>query len=188
MSIDSILKRIEDEASAYSEQKIKEAKAEKIRIIDGANEEAKRLKDERKKVSEKEAKQIILRKTSVAGLDSRQMILQTKQELIKESFDGAIHHIINMEPDDYIDFIGKQIEPFKDNEGEVLISSNDRKRYGAAISDKLKGTKLKLSDDIAKIKGGCIIRCGNILYNASIEEIIEKDKSQMMTEISKLLF
>lgn len=188
MSIDSILKRIEDEASAYSEQRLKEAEAEKERIIAEANEEANRIKDERKKASDNEAEQVILRKTSVAGLDSRQMILQTKQELIKESFDGAINHIINMKPDDYIDFIGRQIEPFKDKEGEVLISLEDRKRYGAAISDKLQGTKLRLSDDIAKIKGGCIIRCGNILYNASIEEIIENDKSGMMTEISNLLF
>lgn len=188
MGIDSILKRIEDEASAYSEQRLKEAIAEKSRIIDEANEEAKRIKDEREIVSDKEAQQVVMRKTSVADLDSRQMILQTKQELIKESFDGAIHHIINMEPEDYIDFIGRQIEPFKDKDGEVLISLIDRKRYGAAISDKLEGSKLRLSEDIAKIKGGCIIKCGNILYNASIEEIIEKEKNSMMTEISNLLF
>lgn len=188
MSINSILKRIEDEASAYSEQRLKDAEEERNKILDEANREAGRIKDKRRVASKKEAEQIILRNNSVAGLDSRQMTLQTKQELIKESFDGAVEYIRNLDADDYVNFIEKQVEPFKNQTGEVLISSRDRHRYGARVMEKLEGTKLKLSDEVADIKGGCIIKCGNISYNASIEEIMESDKTNIMREISDLLF
>lgn len=188
MSIDSILKRIEDEASAYSEQRLKDAEEERNRILDEAKREAGKIKEKRRVASKNEAEQIILRNNSVAGLDSRQMALQAKQELIKESFDGAVDYIRNLDKEDYVNFIEKQVEPFKNQTGEVLISSEDRHRYGAAVMDKLEGTKLKLSEDVANIKGGCIIRCGNISYNASIEEIIESDKNNIMSEISNLLF
>ena len=44
MSINSILKRIEDEASAYSEQRLKDAEEERNKILDEANREAGRIK------------------------------------------------------------------------------------------------------------------------------------------------
>lgn len=188
MSINSILKRIEDEASAYSEQRLKEAELEKQRILDEANAEANKIIDAREQLAKKDAEQVILRRQSVAGLDSRQMILAAKRELIKESLDGAVEHIRNLNSDDYVDFVMGQVEPFKEEDGEVLISAEDRHRYGAAISEKLAETKLRLSDDIAHIKGGCIVKCGNISYNASLEEIIDSEKNSILTEISGMLF
>lgn len=188
MSINSILKRIEDEASAYSEQRLKNAELEKQLILDEANAKAREIIAAGEQLAKKYAEQVIMRRQSVAGLDSRQMILATKRELIKESFDGAIERIRNLDSEEYISFVMRQIEPFREEDGEVILSAEDRHRYGTAISDKLATTKLRLSDDIAPIKGGCIVKCGNISYNASLEEIIDSEKNSILTEISGMLF
>ena len=51
-----------------------------------------------------------------------------------------------------------------------------------------KGTALKLSDEIADIKGGCILRRGNISYNASLEKLLSSVREELTAEVAGILF
>ena len=186
MSIESITKRIEAEAEAYAAERKKEAEAKKKDILADANTEADKIKADAKARADKDSKLLIERRESVAGLESRKMQLTAKQEIIAESFDGALEKLLNMKDSDYLDFLSKQLKSFAKEGGEILLNAADKKKYGDKLA-KLYDT-LKLADDDADIKGGFILKQGDIAINCSVEKLLENKKEEIISDIAKKLF
>lgn len=188
MSIESITARIRNEAETYSEDQ--KAKAEEVKNagLEDARREAKELKAAKKKNAEEDSKLLKARRESVADLEARKMQLSAKQELIEESFDEALNKLLSLSPDEYIKFVKDQLKEFEGEAGEVLLNSADKEKHGKALEKELKGTSLTLGDETANIKGGFILRRGNITFNASLEKLLENEKIEMTSEIAGMLF
>lgn len=187
MSIESITKRIEDEAKAYAEERRAEAEGLKKEILADAQTKADRIKADAKERADKESELLAERRESVAGLESRKMVLEAKQEIIRESFEKALDKLVDLDEADYIKFIENQLNAFGKEGGEVLLNAEDKKKYGDKLAKLLSGG-LKLSEEAANIRGGFILRQGDISINCSLEKLLEDKKEEMVGEIAAKLF
>lgn len=188
MSIESITKRIADEAKAVADAVVAEAESQKKDILADARMKADEILADAKARAEKDSKILVERRESVAGLESRKMQLQAKQEVISESFDKALEKMLAMDESAYIDFLGSQLKAFEKQDGEIMLNAADKKKYGAKLAKLVEKSNIKLSDDEAKIKGGFILKQGDITINCSIEKLLEDKKEEIMGEIAHKLF
>ena len=188
MSIESITERILREAQAYSDSQRSEAEAVKAEILKEAQVEADELLRGYEEKAKNDAEVLVSRRQSVADLDARKMKLAAKQTVIDECYDTAVERILGLPNAEYVKFICRQLGSFQQEGGEVLLNQADRDRIGADLENMFKGTALKLSDEIADIKGGCILRRGNISYNASLEKLLSSVREELTAEVAGILF
>ena len=82
---------------------------------------------------------------------------------------------------------------------EVILNRNDRDAYGRQLLDglnrslvgKVKLSRLErvvLSHEIARIKGGLILRCGAVETNCSYEMLFAEVRRQTEARVSRMLF
>ncbi|MBR6726726.1 MAG: hypothetical protein IKM08_00900, partial [Clostridia bacterium] len=82
---------------------------------------------------------------------------------------------------------------------EVLFNETDRARFGTAVLDGARkvterriGTarveKLRLSNEIANIDGGLILRYGSVETNCSISALLAGMRRELEPKISAILF
>ena len=187
MSIESITKRIEDEAKAFANEQKAAAESDKNNILAEARKQADSIAADAKARADKDSKILVERRESVAGLESRKMQLQAKQEVIAESFEQALQKLLAMSETDYLGFITAQLKPFENEGGEIMLNEADNQKYAYKI-DSATGENLKLSKETANIKGGFILKQGDITINCSIEKLLEDKKEEMMADIAAKLF
>lgn len=188
MSLESITERIRQEAEAYGADQKARAEAAKQGTLEDARRKAEAIKAKRAAEAEKDSQVLRDRRASVADLESRKMKLAAKQEVIEASYSRAAEKLRELDDDKYQEFMTGLLEEFKAEGGEVLVNAEDRARMSGLLEKKFSGTDLKLSQDTADIKGGFILRRGNISYNASVEQLLENVKGQATSEIASLLF
>ena len=85
-NIESIIKRIADDAQAQAQQKIDEAQAEAKQILADYEQQAKTLSQQTQERAQKEAAVIAERVESQSGLIRRNMMLQYKRQAIEQAF------------------------------------------------------------------------------------------------------
>lgn len=188
MSIESITERIRKEAEAYAAERRAQAEAVRKETLDDARREGEVLRDRLTQEAARDAETLKARRQSVADLDARKMALAAKQEIIEESFAAAKAQLLDLPPEAYSTWIREQLASFGNEGGEVLLNNRDRERYGAQLEKELAGTSLRLSAETAEIEGGCILRRGNVSYNASVEKLLNNVRAELTAEIAGLLF
>jgi V/A-type H+-transporting ATPase subunit E len=116
---------------------------------------------------------------SNAQLKSQQQLLVTKWEIIESIFDKVKQTFLASEK--YINFIKDIIMQNSDTNTEFFIARNDFEK----IQKLYPSQKFTIYEDIT---GGVIIRKGRIELNYSIDKIFESLKSDLVIDLSKLLF
>ena len=187
MSIETITKRILDEANDYASKCKAEAKAQNESLLAETRNEANKIGDDAKARAEKDCKLLIERRESVADLEARKMQLQAKQELIQESFDQALNKMQNLSDDEYYNFLGKQLSAYVKQGGEIQLNEKDLKKFGAKLSQDYSG-KFTVSNEPIKIGGGFLLKQDSVFINASIEKLVADQKDKMTSDIAKVLF
>lgn len=187
MSIETITKRILDEANEYAKKCKDEASAQKESLFSETNAEADKIKEEAKVRAEKDSKLLFERRESVAGLEARKMQLTAKQELIQESFDQALKEMQNLSDGEYYRFLTKHLSAYEKEGGEIQLNEKDLKSYGAKLESDYKG-KFTVSNEPITISGGFLLKQGSIFINASIEKLVADQKDKMTSDIAKVLF
>ena len=91
----------------------------------------------------------------------------------------------------------------EENEGpryyEVLLEKRDRDKLGDALMSNFKRkivgkdmgdlpSRVRLSDDVANIDGGLILRVGSVEINNSVETIFSYLRPRLEAEVAKILF
>ena len=187
MSIETITKRILDEANAYADGCKNDAKAQNESLLSETRKEAEKVLDDAKARAEKDCKLLIERRESVADLEARKMQLQAKQELIQESFDQALNKMQNLADEDYYKFLAKQLSAYEKQGGEIQLNEKDLKKFGAKLGQDYSG-KFTVSSEPIKISGGFLLKQDSVFINASIEKLVADQKDKMTSEIAKVLF
>lgn len=188
MSIEAITDRIESEAKAYADDQRSRAQAEKNAALEEAKKAAEEVKAKRSAAAKTDSQVLKSRRQSVADLEVRKMMLAAKQEVIEESFAQALERLRNLPQDQYIRFLTTQLAPYQGEAGQVILNESDKAKHGAKLADALQGTSLTVADETAPIQGGCILKRGNISYNASLEKLLEDARSELTPQIAATLF
>lgn len=135
---------------------------------------------------------------SVAEVEVRNRLLQTKENLVDAAFEKAVEKLKGFaQSSEYNDYLLKLVEDTAKKMGQkTLIVQVNAKDKGWLTQDMLKKAskkihiELQLSEETEEYIGGCKIQSGDgkILYDATLDNRLEELKPQLRVQIAKQLF
>jgi|GEM_PF-383627 V/A-type H+-transporting ATPase subunit E len=187
MGLQEIINKIEKDC----ELKIKDLEKEWNQKIE---EEKKKIdkeleiyyKDQFEKI-EKEIDNELRKKYLDYKLESRNKILESKRAIIDKVFDEVFTKYLSYETDIYLEFLVDLIKKnVKDDGYEIILNKKDKDELSEKLIKKL-GSGFKISDSVSNIKGGVILKKGNIEFNLSYDQIFKFKKEKLEKEVGKIL-
>ncbi len=204
MSIEKITSTILDEAKEAERAAIEEAQAKCDQIIEEAREKAKEKSAALIKKGHEEKERIILRRESVAAIDSKKVLLEKKQEVIKECFDESIKRITNLPREEYINYlvqVGINSQMYGGlltfNEKErTTIAPEVIKRLNEATEEMREekygdfpySERFELNEKSEPITGGFWIRYRLTYADNTVGTQVDFARVNMAAEVSRMLF
>lgn len=192
MSIEKITSAIIDEAKTECEQIMTAADTKNRGVIDQLEKRIVIETDVAVKAAAEERERIISRRKSVADIDSKKIILAKKQELINSCFDEAVDYIISMDTDRYVQFLVAAGKAAGFTEGSLIFNEKERETIGEKVTADLNKAvpegNFRLSDEIKNIKGGYMLRKGQIYINNSVEAMVEENRRRLTADVAEILF
>ena len=192
MSIEKITSKITCDAEQAASAVRADAAEKCDEIIRAAEAKAEEILADGQRRGAEEKEKLITRKKSVADIDGRKMILETKQKLISQCFDAAADRIVSLEKDRYIAFLTALVKKTGEKEGELILNPNDRSRLGEElISDlnaEIEECRITLSSETRSIRGGFLLKKGSIYINGTVEALVEEAKEDLVGEVAAQLF
>lgn len=192
MSIEKITSKITCDAEKAAEAVRAEAAEKCDEIIRAAEARAEEILAAGERRSAEDKEKLIIRKKSVADIDGRKMILETKQKLIGRCFDLAVDKIVSLEKDRYIAFLTALVKKTGEKEGELILNPSDRSRLGeeliSALGTEIEGCRITLSTETRNIRGGFLLKKGLVYMNGTVETLIEEAREELAGEVASQLF
>lgn len=181
-NLESLKKKIIEDANAQAALIKKEAEQKKERMIKDKEEMAIREEKQILHKAKQNAQLAKERTISRAKLQARDEKLQAKQEVIEKVFHLAKDHLRNIHHEQYIDFLQKQLETKTWKGTELLIVPE---KYVPHVQ------KLNLPIEISNeefVDSGFLIKDGNIVTNYSFDALIDFYRDELEPEIARILF
>lgn len=219
-NLDKILDRIkEDGLSEINSINIEKEKRVAL-IEEETNDKINDINARAEKTAFKEYEAVISRAESSGEMLEREIILKAKAELIEQIYSKAAEFIRSLPEEKYtmilsrflanavierIATVREMTEKYSDKEFageakvpfEVILSSEEREKYGRTIISKAEQyianrdmtvPKIKLSKDSAPIKGGFIVRYGNAETNCAVSAMIASLRDKTQSKVARVLF
>lgn len=204
MSIDKITSSILAEAETAQKAALDEARAKCDRILEEAKQKARAQAEAMIEKGRDEKEKIILRRKSVAAIDSKKVLLEKKQEVIADCFDQVIERIVSLPRREYIDFLVRTglmsdmpggVVSFNEKEQaeiapDILRRLNEESHLQSpeGKGDARTGDKFSLSPDPEPIDGGYWIRYGQTYADVTVGTLVKEKKKELAAEVSRMLF
>ncbi len=191
MALADIRKKIEQDAAKEAAKLLAEARKQADALNADADAEVAKSKKYYDDMYEAEAPEVRRRAQIIANLDVKKIKLGAKQELIEQSFNGALENLCALPSEKYLAFMEKLLDQAVASGDEELQTAKGEKSINKAWIEKYnaaKGKKLKLSAKKADIKAGFILRRGKISVNCSLENLVHWVKDDLESEVVKRLF
>lgn len=194
-NIESIIKRIGDDAKVQAQQKISDAQAEAQQTLQGYEQQAKELTEQAQQRAQKEAAVIAERVESQSQLLRRNMMLQFKRQAIEQAFQKALETLCAQDSGKQVELLSAAAVKYMSADALVYLNEKDTAAFGQQLVDAI-GAKLKeqgkpytvtLGQKPASIQGGMILAEGNIETNLSYEILIKNMRDELEAEVAKVL-
>lgn len=193
--LENIKKAIIDEAQQKADEIIAKAKSEAQQVIDSAKSQADEHSQQILNDAEKKAAAIKESAESFCVLDKKNAVLKAKNQLIGTIFADTVQYLCTLPDDEYFNCLLKMIgENAIDGNGEIVLNSKDFARvpsgFKSMLDSKLQGKgTLAISDKTDdSIKGGCVLKYGNIEIDLRFDKVIAAQKEQLTDKINAVLF
>lgn len=192
MSIEKITSKIIDDANADAKALTDHSESQVKEILEEAKEKADEIVADAKAKGEIERDKRLVSRRSVAAIDGRNQILSKQREMIERCFDLAAEKVAGMDTEKYLDFLVNCVKSSKRTEGELILNKKDRDAVGDELVKRLNSENTKagfvLSEETKNIRGGVMIRFGNVYENASIDAVVEQVRDELTSEVAGILF
>lgn len=194
--LEKILKAIEAEASANAEAVIHQAQKQADDVTQAAKIEADKKCAEIAVKSEIDVKAVLSRAESAAQLQEKKKILDAKQQIISSIITNAKNSLAVLPDSEYMEIILRMVKKYAHKKpGIILFTAADRKRLPenmevliqTALAEKI-GASLTVSEEIATIDGGFILKYGDIEENCSFDALFSAAKEELQDKVNKILF
>lgn len=192
--IEAILSQIRSDAERQAAELKADAQRQADALLAEGIELARAEAAEAASLGKARAAAILEKARQDAAIEARKRIAAEKQKLLDSAFDRALESLIQMPDDDYAMLLSALVvSACADGEGgELLFSAGDRARVGAAVlkraKDRLPGAALTLSEDTAPIRGGVVVRRGQLELNCALEILVRMQAEQCSGEVARTLF
>ena len=167
-----------------------EAKENAERILAKGREDAEASKKEIEKAAERSADKLRHSAQSNAALLSRNAVLQTKRNEINKTLSGICDYIAALDDAPYFEFLYKMTESLRGENGEIILNERDKSRLPSDFEKKMNeaGINCTLSEEVADIPCGFILKNGDIETSLAIDALIEEKRNELEDFINGLLF
>ena len=190
--IERIVQLIQSEAQAEIDEILNKAREEadaiQNRYLAQAEQEAAEWKLKGQKAAEEQEERLI----SVAQMESRKVILATKQQMVEKAYALALEKLCSMPEKQRVSVLSELlVRASNSGSEEVIFSPEDHTGAGKAavkVANDVSGKQLKLSTETRPIKGGFILKDGNIEMNCTFDTLVRLEKTGTAGMVAKKLF
>lgn len=194
-NIESIVKKIADDAKFSAEQKIAEAQQEAQQIVSDYQAQADKIMQDAQAQAQKQASVIAERVESQSGLIRRNLMLQYKREAIEQAFQKSLEVLCAQDADKQVTLLSDAAVKYLSADAKVILNEKDKTAFGeklvSEISRKLqaanKNYSVSLSADAGSMQGGMILAEGSIETNLSYEILVKNIRDELEGEVAKVL-
>lgn len=194
-NIESIVKKIADDAKLSAEQKIAEAQQEAQQIVSDYQAQADKIMQDAQAQAQKQASVIAERVESQSGLIRRNLMLQYKREAIEQAFQKSLEVLCAQDADKQVTLLSDAAVKYLSADAKVILNEKDKAAFGeklvSDISRKLqaanKNYSVSLSADAGSMQGGMILAEGSIETNLSYEILVKNIRDELEGEVAKVL-
>ena len=194
-NIESIVKKIADDAKLSAEQKIAEAQQEAQQIVSDYQAQADKIMQDAQAQAQKQASVIAERVESQSGLIRRNLMLQYKREAIEQAFQKSFEVVCAQDADKQVTLLSDAAVKYLSADAKVILNEKDKAAFGeklvSEISRKLqaanKNYSVSLSADAGSMQGGMILAEGSIETNLSYEILVKNIRDELEGEVAKVL-
>ena len=191
--IEKITQRIDQDAQAEIDRVLGDARSEAAQIAARYQAQAGTEAAELAARNEKAAAEREERLVSVAQMEARKVGLAAKQEMVEKTYVRALEKLCAMPDKKYVETVAALlVQAAPDGLGTVIFAPAERKRIGAeavALANKKLGNgKLTLSEETRPIRGGFILKNGNVEVNGTFETLVRLQRAETAGAVAKKLF
>ena len=194
-NIESIVKKIADDAKLSAEQKIAEAQQEAQQIVSDYQAQADKIMQDAQAQAQKQASVIAERVESQSGLIRRNLMLQYKREAIEQAFQKSLEVLCAQDADKQVTLLSDAAVKYLSADAKVILNEKDKAAFGeklvSEISRKIqaanKNYSVSLSADAGSMQGGMILAEGSIETNLSYEILVKNIRDELEGEVAKVL-
>ena len=194
-NIESIVKKIADDAKLSAEQKSAEAQQEAQQIVSDYQAQADKIMQDAQAQAQKQASVIAERVESQSGLIRRNLMLQYKREAIEQAFQKSLEVLCAQDADKQVTLLSDAAVKYLSADAKVILNEKDKAAFGeklvSEISRKLqaanKNYSVSLSADAGSMQGGMILAEGSIETNLSYEILVKNIRDELEGEVAKVL-
>ena len=216
--LDKITERIITDAKEQARQILEQAQADCRSAAQEYADRADAIRARISERTMKEGEELIARARSSAAMTRRDILIAAKAKILDRTFAAAKAQICDTDYGKYRELLvallscalidqakneqtclelGDEVAEF--DTFEVLLNETDRARFGTSLLESARknterrigserAEKLRLSDEVADIEGGLILRYGNVETNCSISALLGEMRRELEPKISALLF
>lgn len=218
VGLEKITNKIIADASEQAQKTLLEAKEKCDRIDAECEKRMADIREKIYSDALAEGESIKVRSMSDVSMTRREMLLSVRNRLADEVFETAVQNILDLDEEKYCELMTSllcralctQVESEKESmrlygedtspqSYEVIMNKNDRDKHGQyivagvrrATVGKITGDvldKITLSDKVAPIEGGIILKCGDIEINCAFSAMVEEMRKSLEAEVMATLF
>lgn len=189
-----VLEEVQKEAEAIISDAEKQSKETLKKAKEQADQNYQNILDQEKTKAENDRRKI----TSVTEVEMRNLLLQTKEELVNTAFEKAIVQLKDfVKTKEYQKYLLKLIDQVVKKTGKknviVEVNAQDKtwltkealKRFSKKV-----GCRVELADETEDFIGGCKTQTedGKITYDNTIDNQLQELKPALRVEVAKILF
>lgn len=121
-----------------------------------------------------------------AELEAKKYRLRAKQTLVERCYDEVYKHLVGLNDEDRLDFIGELIEKYAEDGETVYVTERDGKNVTPLW---LKGFEkhLKLGGKYLRADGGILLEGEGYEKNLTVARVVELLKEQTLSQVATAL-
>ncbi len=186
---DAIIRKIKEDAIIKANSTLEEGAARAKTTIDNAVRDADVYKRDNMAESYVERDEIIKRKTTVASLEVKKLVLQAKKQIVDKAFDEAAK-LIKSDEKAYKNLIERMLSFVEDGD-EIMLSEFDEKLVSDEFVEKTVkklGKKATISEKRGSFKGGIKLVGKNTDKNLTLEAELAEFRREEESVVAQILF
>lgn len=190
MSKEAIIEKIISEAEAQAKATVSEAEKKADEIISLAAEQCKSYLASNKSDIDRAVKDVAERSATVAELDAKKLLLETKSAMLDETFRMAREKAANLDKTAYKKLICGMLQCAEDGD-TVTVSAREKGIVTKKLIDEIagkKGIKLTLNPEIGDFDGGIVLSGNGVDKNLTLEVEFDLLRDEKESETATKLF
>jgi len=189
--VDKILSDANAEADKIRQEKQQQTQAEQTRFEQQMQEYQEETRQKAKKTAENKKVHLL----AAMRMDIRKEHLAEKRRILDEVFQKAEQQLMNLPDNEYAELMKRlMLNAIETGDEEVIVGTEETRideRFIRNVNRQLGSEykqELRLCEEKAAIKGGFILRRGNIKINVSLELSIKQARDNLEIELAGKLF